>query len=157
MDFSTITASIAKKLLLLALLVGLAPTTGCRICAECEDLSYPAYGGAWQRTRRDGGRVGSIFDPGGARNSELVSRDLPLSPDEKERAKRSGDEDRPLEETDGVDPKSSSKSDSMNLDNEDSDGSQYDEEMQRKEQELRDLDLDEIRILRGRPEPLTGA
>ncbi|GAA4448942.1 hypothetical protein [Novipirellula rosea] len=153
MDFSTIIASVAKKLLLLALLVGLAPTTGCRICAECEDLAYPAYGGAWQRTRRDGGRVGSIFDPAGARTPELVNRDLPLSPDEKERAKRSGDEDRPLEETDGISP----EPDSMNLDNEDSDRDQYDQEMQRKEKELRDLDLDEIRILRGSPEPLTGA
>ncbi|WP_372721878.1 hypothetical protein [Novipirellula sp.] len=152
MDFSTIIASVAKKLLLLALLVGLAPTTGCRICAECEDLAYPAYGGAWQRTRRDGGRVGSIFDPAGARTPELVNRDLPLSPDEKERAKRSGDEDRPLEETDGI----SAEPDSMNLDNEDSDRNQYDQEMQRKEKELRDLDLDEIRILRGSPEPLTG-
>ncbi|WP_144057570.1 hypothetical protein [Novipirellula maiorica] len=146
-------ASFAKKLVLLALLMGLAPTTGCRICAECEDLAYPAYGGAWQRTRRDGGRVGSIFDPAGARTPELVSRDLPLSPDEKERAIRSGDEDRPLEETDGI----PDTSDSMNLDDEGSEGNQYDEDMQRKEQELRDLDLDEIRILRGSPEPLTGA
>ncbi|WP_345689373.1 hypothetical protein [Novipirellula caenicola] len=150
-------ASVAKKLLLLVVLVSLAPTTGCRICADCEDLAYPAYGGAWQRTRRDGGRVGSIFDPAGARTPELVSRDLPLSPDEKERAKRSGDEDRPLEETDGIDRESTPDRDPMNLDNEDSDRNQYDQDMQRKEQELRDLDLDEIRILRGSPEPLTGA
>lgn len=61
------------------------PMAGCRICADCEDMAYPAYGGARQRTQRESGRVGSIFDPGGGRASDLVSRDEPDSPDEIQR------------------------------------------------------------------------
>ena len=38
-------------------------------------MDYPTYGGAWQRTRRDGGRVGSIFDPAGARTAAVVPRE----------------------------------------------------------------------------------
>ena len=48
---------------------------GCTIPSDCGDLDYPTYGGAWERTRRDGGRVGSIFDPAGARVSTLAPRD----------------------------------------------------------------------------------
>lgn len=70
------------------LLAGLVPQAGCRVCADCEDLAYPAYGGAWQRTRRDSGRVGSIFDPAGGQAPELVNRDQPPTPDELERAKQ---------------------------------------------------------------------
>lgn len=47
---------------------------GCRLCADCDLDSYPSYGGAWQRTVRDSGRVGSIFDPGGSRASDLSAR-----------------------------------------------------------------------------------
>ncbi len=71
------------------LLVLLIPTGGCRICAECDDLDYPAYGGAWQRTRRDGGRVGSVFDPAGAKTAELVPRETPGKPDARQRQQRS--------------------------------------------------------------------
>jgi len=49
--------------------------TGCTLCQDCGDLEYPTYGGAWQRTRRDSGRVGSIFDPAGARTATLSERD----------------------------------------------------------------------------------
>lgn len=52
---------------------------GCTIPSDCGDLDYPTYGGAWQRTRRDSGRVGSVFDPAGARSATLSSRDLPES------------------------------------------------------------------------------
>jgi len=71
------------------LLVMLVPSGGCRICAQCDDLDYPAYGGAWQRTRRDGGRVGSVFDPAGAKTAELVPREAPEKPDERQRQQRS--------------------------------------------------------------------
>lgn len=52
-----------------------ATFTGCTLCQDCGDLDYPTYGGAWQRTRRDSGRVGSIFDPAGARTATLSDRD----------------------------------------------------------------------------------
>lgn len=38
---------------------------GCRVCQTCDE--YPAYGGSWQRTNRVSGRVGSVFDPAGAK------------------------------------------------------------------------------------------
>lgn len=87
--------------LLIAATIG--PMAGCRICSDCEDLAYPAYGGAWQRTSRESGRVGSIFDPGGARAAELVSRDEPDSPDVIQRrlqGERYGDENDPDEDRD---------------------------------------------------------
>ncbi len=49
--------------------------TGCTLCQPCGELDYPTYGGAWERTRRDGGRVGSVFDPAGARSAVLSDRD----------------------------------------------------------------------------------
>ena len=50
-------------------------SSGCRLCCDSEDVAYGAYGGAWERTHRDSGRVGSLFDPGGARVSNLSPRD----------------------------------------------------------------------------------
>ncbi|TWU02049.1 hypothetical protein [Neorhodopirellula pilleata] len=47
---------------------------GCRLCADCDLDSYPSYGGSWQRTVRDSGRVGSVFDPGGSRAADLSER-----------------------------------------------------------------------------------
>ena len=64
---------------------------GCRICLDTHDLDYPAYGGAWQRTQRDSGRVGSVFDPGGAKVAALVEREDPLTPDVMERMKQSAE------------------------------------------------------------------
>ena len=43
----------------------LTPGFGCRICQTCDE--YPAFGGSWQRTNRVSGRVGSVFDPAGAK------------------------------------------------------------------------------------------
>lgn len=70
------------------LAMAVAPLTGCRICPDCEDIAYPAYGGSWQRTRRDSGRVGSVFDPAGAKTAELTPRDSPTASDELERLRR---------------------------------------------------------------------
>lgn len=66
--------------------------TGCRICSDTGDLDYPTYGGAWERTIRESGRVGSVFDPAGARASALVSRDQPITADELERGRRDEEE-----------------------------------------------------------------
>lgn len=67
------------------------PFGGCRICLDTHDLDYPTYGGAWQRTQRDTGRVGSVFDPGGAKVAALVEREDPLKPDVMERMKQSAE------------------------------------------------------------------
>ena len=47
------------------LIVGLLVTSGCAICASPGDDEYAAYGGRWQRTDRNNGRVGSVLDPAG--------------------------------------------------------------------------------------------
>jgi len=60
----------------IALVLGVT-VAGCTIPSDCGDLDYPTYGGAWQRTRRDSGRVGSIFDPAGARTATLSPKELP--------------------------------------------------------------------------------
>jgi hypothetical protein len=66
-------------------LLMLAPLAGCRLCSDCEDLDYPAYGGSWQRTVRDSGRVGSVFDSAGGKVTGLTARDEPLTTDALER------------------------------------------------------------------------
>jgi hypothetical protein len=70
--------------------VAIVGAGGCRICKDCEDMAYPAYGGAWTRTKRDSGRVASLFDPAGAKNSVLAGRDMPQEEDEQERSQRDG-------------------------------------------------------------------
>ncbi|MCA9135697.1 MAG: hypothetical protein KDB00_03035 [Planctomycetales bacterium] len=67
---------VSRRLLGLVLVVGVIVSgSGCRLCCDLEDRDYPAYGGAWERTSRSSGRVGSLFDPGGARSSQLSPRD----------------------------------------------------------------------------------
>jgi len=39
---------------------------GCTLAPDCDLEDYGAYGGRWQRTLRNSGRVGSVFDPAGA-------------------------------------------------------------------------------------------
>ncbi|MAI71028.1 MAG: hypothetical protein CMM01_08975 [Rhodopirellula sp.] len=58
---------------------------GCRLCSDYEDIDYPAYGGSWQRTVRDSGRVGSVFDSAGGKVAKLIDRDQPLPTDAQER------------------------------------------------------------------------
>lgn len=114
-----------RKLITLLIAATITPMAGCRICADCEDLAYPAYGGAWQRTSRETGRVGSIFDPGGGRAAELVSRDTPDSPDEIQRELQ---KDKP----------------SIGDPNEDREGSYDDAGDQPKTDNLRDRKLEDI-------------
>ncbi len=80
-----------RLLLLLIVVTGVVPAAGCRICCDPDTLSYPTYGGIWERTRRDGGRVGSLFDPAGARAQTLAQRDEPRTPDERDRELRKND------------------------------------------------------------------
>ncbi|MGB7344843.1 MAG: hypothetical protein WBD20_11550 [Pirellulaceae bacterium] len=133
----------------------LVPMTGCRICASSEDLAYPSYGGAWQRTVRDSGRVASLFDPAGAKSSELVSRDNAVTQDELERRRRdnestnddkSSDEDLPDGDSQGTSPENGSgNDDTPNLDPDED----LDPELRRRMEELRDQDLDDVKIIPG--------
>ena len=122
--------------LLVAILFAVTPLGGCRICSDCEDADYSAYGGAWQRTLRDRGRVGSVFDPGGAKVSSLVDRDAPESQTEIER-KRQGERD-----SDDDTPERDEETPEEN-DNEPSDDDEADS-LQDKAKELRDKELDDI-------------
>ncbi len=143
--------SVRNWILCFAIVATALPSMGCRICADCEDLAYPAYGGAWQRTRREEGRVGSIFDPAGARISELVNRDLPLTPDEKERALRTKEDDEELGEGDPDKKSDDREKDDPDTDELDKRSKEAEDELRKREKELRDLNLDEIRL--NTPEP----
>ncbi|TWT82881.1 hypothetical protein CA13_43440 [Planctomycetes bacterium CA13] len=152
MEASSLSAAHLRRLVLLCIVASLLPVGGCRICADCEDLAYPAYGGAWQRTRRDEGRVGSLFDPAGAKNSPLVSRDMPLEPDEIERAKRKDDDfDSPEDDRSRMEEAEEDSDDAADAEQEQRDDSEFRE----REQKLRDLDLEDIRVIPGEPEPPT--
>ncbi|QEF99945.1 hypothetical protein Mal15_40120 [Stieleria maiorica] len=70
------TRRVSRTLLGLSLLCCVVTTsTGCRLCCDREDQAYSAYGGIWERTQRNSGRVGSLFDPGGARTADVTPRD----------------------------------------------------------------------------------
>ncbi|MEM6363131.1 MAG: hypothetical protein AAF745_01805 [Planctomycetota bacterium] len=58
----------------LIVLLSLLGVSGCRLCSDEDLCAYPTYGGIWQRTLRESGRVGSVFDPGGARAADLAMR-----------------------------------------------------------------------------------
>jgi len=116
---------------------------GCTIPSDCGDLDYPTYGGAWQRTRRDSGRVGSVFDPAGARTATLSPRELPETDGETRSARDSilssppdtlpSPADAPKADNDPLrQPSPSDRTDPS---------------------KLRDLQLDDINIQRGSPSP----
>ena len=67
----------ACRVLALLLTVTLGSSLGCRLCCDGEDIAYPAYGGVWERTLRNEGRVGSLYAPAGARTAELTDRNQP--------------------------------------------------------------------------------
>ncbi|MEM9368826.1 MAG: hypothetical protein AAGD07_22775 [Planctomycetota bacterium] len=60
--------------ILMALVLFGTSSAGCRLCADCDLESYAAYGGVMQRTQRDSGRVGSVFDSGGTHVANLEPR-----------------------------------------------------------------------------------
>ncbi len=137
--------------------------TGCRICADCEDLAYPAYGGVWQRTIRDSGRVGSLFDPAGAKSFDLASREQPEAADQLERKRNkakgggvndpeeAGEGDKDLQQDQEQDQ---SKGSLKDLENEFRDKDLDDiENPKEKEQQERELDEIDVRILKGDSAP----
>lgn len=66
-------------------LTSLLASVGCTLTSDQGDMDYPTFGGAWQRTRPDSGRVGSVFDPAGARLATLSPKSPPRM-DETERS-----------------------------------------------------------------------
>jgi len=136
-------AAAARMMTLAAVVVSGGVLAGCTIPSDCGDLDYPTYGGAWQRTRRDSGRVGSVFDPAGARTATLSPRELPETDGQTRSARDSilstpPDSVRNPEarETGDDDPlRQKSPSDRANPD------------------KLRDLRLDDINLQRGTPIP----
>ncbi|MDB4809681.1 hypothetical protein OAH34_00645 [bacterium] len=135
---STMAMSLAGFLSVLPVLVG------CRISMDSEDMAYPTYGGSWQRTNREGGRVGSLFDPAGGKLSSLVDRDQPPTPDAIERQKNSGSSRvTPGEQMEGVSP--SDRDDSTDptkglMDR------KLDDIKEEKEQQLRQRNLEDIEV-----------
>jgi hypothetical protein len=92
---------------LVATLVALTGFLGCTLPSDQGDIDYPTYGGAWQRTRPDGGRVGSIFDPAGGKVANLAPKTKPRMDDPNRSAsdsilsvtpdERKGDSEKPEE------------------------------------------------------------
>ena len=115
-------------------LIALACTlTGCTICQDCGDLDYPTYGGAWERTRRDSGRVGSIFDPAGARVAVLSARES----NPKDVSERSGSNSKPSDDI---------KSELSDDPKDDGDASPSDKSRGKDPGSLRDLDLEDLNM-----------
>lgn len=58
------------KRLMSLLAIGLISTNvGCTLCSNCDDYTYGAFGGVWQRSDLTYGRVGTAFSPEGFSNS----------------------------------------------------------------------------------------
>jgi hypothetical protein len=144
------TASAVFSLILLVTLV--VPSIGCRLCADCDMDAYPAYGGAWERTLRDTGRVGSVFAPAGSRAADLANRTDPEAADRhiRSRSRYESETDSDL----GEDRKKKSADEQRKLDDEargnDKTPEQQDAELQELEKRLEGLDLQDIRYVEPR-------
>jgi hypothetical protein len=151
MQSSAITVStVCSRLSLVMMLILLvAPLSGCRICNNTEDLAYPSYGGAWERTIRDSGRVGSLFDPAGAKTSTLNPKDAAVTQDELERGRRA--------EEDAAEPSAPTDDPTEEALPEDDDSGdepkfgedEVDEDLKKRMDKLRDQDLDDVKIIPG--------
>ena len=111
--------------------------------------------------------MGSLFDPGGARVSELVARDSPITSDEVERQRQAEDDslDTDLDETDPVDMDTNNatgEGDSMDTGSEDErsgedtlEKRELDDIELEREKELNEKSLDdiEVNIVPGQPAP----
>ena len=54
-----------KRLMSLLALSLISTNVACTLCSDCDDYSYGAFGGRWERTDLTHGRVGSAFSPAG--------------------------------------------------------------------------------------------
>lgn len=72
--------------------------SGCTMAPDLDLDDYGAYGGRWQRTLRNSGRVGSVFSPAGAQVSydDAPSSSSMISPEgEPSAAPETGDSTEP--------------------------------------------------------------
>jgi hypothetical protein len=133
--------------------------SGCRICSDCEDPAYPAYGGLWQRTIRETGRVGSTYAPAGGRAFDLAARDQPEGADQLERlryqGKGGGGRDPGEDDRDETDDTPSDRDQEGNDFRDDLRDRELEdiENPKEEEQQRRELDEIEVRVIRGRPSP----
>lgn len=131
---------------------GLILVGGCRLCADCDDEAYPSYGGAWQRTHRDSGRVGSIFDPGGTRASDLSQRAQSDGPDATNREGMGAGESSERSDQDSAVPNQDGERDIMDTDGEEPPEQERKDQLEELERRYRNLQLEEINHQRPRPQ-----
>ena len=86
-------------------------TTGCAMCDVCDERSYTAYGGAWDRIDRCYGRVGSAFTPevgmkvrGETSAKPEVTKPVEQQPLEQQPLEQQPLEQKPVEQSPRVDP-----------------------------------------------------
>ena len=125
----------------LTALVGVVLLSGCQICCEAPD-EYPAYGGAWERTDRLSGRVGSLLKPAGMKASVISDRDEPRTPEEIDRS-RVGNTDENALEPDKID----------GGDTGDSSSQQDDETLRDRIERLKKEQLEDINLQPRKPAP----
>ncbi len=134
----------------IGILCGVMLVGGCRLCADCDDDAYPSYGGSWQRTKRDTGRVGSIFDPGGSRASDLSARAQSDSPNVTNRAGLGAGNENANSDQDSAEPNPNDERDPMDTDGLEPPTRQREDELRDLEQRYEDLQLEEINHKRPR-------
>lgn len=118
---------------------------GCRLCADCDDDAYASYGGAWQRTNRDAGRVGSVFDPGGSRASDLSQRAESDGLNASNRAGVGAEDAADSSDRDSAAPSQNKERDIMDTDGEEPPEEDREEELKALEKRYRNLQLEEIK------------
>ena len=150
--------TLSKLLSTTVILLFLSPLTGCRICGDSGDIDYPAYEGSWQRTTRDSGRVGSVFDSAGGKLSQLTDRREPLPADAAER-KRHGLRTERMFDPEKEDPDATEPDDSAEpptIDEDFRNRSLDDIPESKEEKKLREKRLDEINVRLEPSEPPTA-
>lgn len=65
-----------KRLMSLLAIGLISANVGCTLCSSCDDYSYGAFGGLWERSDLTYGRVGSAFAPQGFSTLEGESVEL---------------------------------------------------------------------------------
>ncbi|MEM9827775.1 MAG: hypothetical protein AAF958_14385 [Planctomycetota bacterium] len=129
-------------------------STGCRIVSDVGEADFPAYGGVWQRSDRDSGLVGSLFDPAGGRVAVTVNRDQPSEADEQMRQEGLGD-DGPTSEDEDRAEQARRKAEGLDKPDDVEDADPRTPKLEDMEDEdslrLRDLKLEDIEVKRVAP------
>lgn len=133
------------------MLCSLIVVGGCRLCADCDEEAYPSYGGAWQRTNRDSGRVGSVFDPGGTRASDLSKRAQSDGPNVTNRDGSGAGDASERSDQDTAIPSEGPDRDIMDTDGEEPPEQEREDQLEELEKRYRNLQLEEINHERPRP------